>query len=220
MSNISSKAKLPPKNDEYMHSATTPAESTKPELQPFNNKGLQGEKRRISTPSSGISITNFPSPRRIRTEQKARAIIREAPLKGDHMTEALRFVRGAKQPVREARRIVQRALTTKNGMEVPIGAELDLSDAEELKVKLIKRDLGIWPPHSNYLLRIMKDIISGSITKAEFERRSAVLLGMEQPLSKKFRVAEHKYQTTGDWGMGEPDNQGSNADKYLLKRGQ
>jgi len=187
------------KTDKSTHLATTPPESKKSANQPFRNKGLRGRKRQNGPPTSGISITNPPSPGRRRTEEQAKSILMGIGLEDRQLKGAIRRVRKAKQPIREAKRIAQRAYAAKKDLDVPSGRKLDLSDAEELKAKLLKRDFGIWSPQSDYLLRIQKDICSGNITKAEFERRSAVLLDMVQPLSKEFRKAEWKLARTGEW---------------------
>lgn len=187
------------KNDKITHLATTPPESKISENPPFKNKGLRGRKRQKLPPTSGISITNTPSPGRRRTEEQAKSILMGIGLEDRQLTGAIRHVRKARQPIREAKRIGLRAYAAKKDLDVPSGRKLDLSDAEELKVKLIKRDLGIWPPHTDYLRRIQKDICSSNITKAEFERRSVVLLDMEQPLSDQFRKAEWKLARTGEW---------------------
>jgi hypothetical protein len=84
-------------------------------------------------------------------------------------------------------------------MNIPAGIGIDLSDIQDLRAKLCCRDRGIWPPHSDYLRRIKEDLLSGKLTKAEFKRRSVVLLEMEQPLSKEFREAEYRLMMTGEW---------------------
>jgi hypothetical protein len=70
------------------------------------------------------------------------------------------------------------------------GPEIDLSDVQELRTKLIRRDYGIWSPHTDYLHRMEKDILSGDMDLVEFKRRASVLLNMEQALSKEFLKAE------------------------------
>ena len=187
------------KNDKGIPLATTPAETTKPEIQPFKNKGLRGRKRPISRTSSGIIITTPLTQRRRRSERQAKSVLINAGLDGRHLIEAMRHLRSEKQPIRRARQIAERTMTNRKGIKVPVNAKLDLSDVQELKAKLIKRDFGIWSPHSDYLRRILEDILSGNITKAEFERRSAVLLDMAQPLSEDFRKAEWKLARTGEW---------------------
>jgi len=187
------------KNDKSTPSATTPPESNNQENSAFKNNGLQRGKRQTLPPSSGISVNDSLSPRRRRTEQDAKSILKGAGLQDRQMAEALRHLQTVKQPIRFANNLVQRATNAKKGMEVKAGAKLDLSDAQELKTKLIKRDFGIWSPHSDYLRRIVEDILSGKITKAEFEKRSAVLLSMDQPLSEDFRKAEWKLTRTEEW---------------------
>lgn len=107
----------------------------------------------------------------------------------------------SKQPVVEAKRIVDQDKTDRHGLELVRGREVDLSDVQELRVKLIRRDKGIWSPHSYYLHRMERDILTAGMTKDEFKRRSAVALNMEQPLKlrKKFRNAEWKFTRTGEW---------------------
>jgi len=105
----------------------------------------------------------------------------------------------ASQPIAEAKRIVVQHKTDRHGLELVRDREVDLSDVQELRVKLIRRDKGIWSPHTDYLYRMERDILTKGMTKGEFKRRSATVLKMEQPLNKKFRNAEWKLARTGEW---------------------
>jgi hypothetical protein len=131
---------------------------------------------------SGITNINSPIPRRRRTERTARRIIEEAPYPGRRRPEAYRRIRNAKQPVKEANRIISHYMTNRHELELVDGPENDLSDVQELRAKLIRRDYGIWSPHTDYLHRMEKDILSGNMDLVEFRRRSSVVLEMEQPL--------------------------------------
>ena len=102
----------------------------------------------------------------------------------------------AKQPMREAKRIDKQRKKDVALRGVETGSKVDLSDAQVLLVKLIRRDKGIWPPHTDYLKRIELRIIEG-MTRAEFEDMAATLMNMVQPLSKEFREAEWELSRTG-----------------------
>ena len=180
------------KNDTSKVSATTLPGNNKSNKKTSNISGLQTVKRPALRPSSCTLTNNQPSPRRKRTERNAKAILNDAPLTDQRRRAAYRHIKNAKQPIKTATKIAERALIDVDGQEIPVGSDLDLSDVQELRVKLLRRDFGIWPPHTDYLNRMEVDILSGAMTKQEFKRRSSVLLRMEQPLSKASRLAEQE----------------------------
>jgi len=186
-------------NDKCIPSATPLPESNKPEIAPFNNKGLEGKNDKDNGPTYEPISTNIPSPRRIRTERAARKVINSSMIPARRRATAYQRISKAKQPVAEAKRIIERYKTNRLGLELVHGRDIDLSDVQELRVKLIRRDKGIWSPHTDYLHRMERDILTKGMTKDEFKRRSATVLKMEQWLNKKFRHAEWKLARTGEW---------------------
>ena len=128
----------------------------------------------------------------------AKKIISDASYPNWKRSYAYARIRKAKQPVREAKAIVARHRADRHKIEITRGRALDLSDVQELRVKLIRKDYGVWSPHIDYLKRMEIDILSGIMTANDFKCRSAVLMGMEQPLSDKFRKAEWLLSMTGE----------------------
>ena len=160
---------------------------------------MKGKNDQDNGASFGPKSTNPPTPRRKRTERAARKVINGSVIPARCRASAYQRISKARQPIVEAKRIVDQHETDRHGLGVLRGQEVDLSDVQELRVKLIRRDKGIWSPHTNYLHRMERDIISEGMTKGEFKRRSATALKIEQPLSKKFRDAEWKLARTGEW---------------------
>jgi hypothetical protein len=186
-------------SDKCIPLATPLPESNKPEIAPFNNKGLEGRNDTLQKGKNGITITAPPSRRRRRTLKAARDILNGSAIPAGRRPSAYQRISKARQPVTEAKRIVDQHETDRHGLELVRDREVDLSDVQELRVKLIRRDKGIWSPHTDYLCRMERDILTKGMTKGEFKRRSATVLKMEQWLNKKFRHAEWKLARTGEW---------------------
>ena len=186
-------------NDKCTLPATPLPESNKPEIAPFNNNGLEGKNDQDNGASCGPISTNPPTPRRKRTERAARKVINGSVIPARCRASAYQRISKARQPIVEAKRIVDQHETDRHGLGVLRGQEVDLSDVQELRVKLIRRDKGIWSPHTDYLCRMERDILTKGMTKGEFKQRSATVLKMEQWLNKKFRHAEWKLARTGEW---------------------
>jgi hypothetical protein len=186
-------------SDKCTPPATSLPESNKPEIAPFNNKGLEGKNDAFEKSKNGITITNIPTPRRRRTLKTARRVINGSTIPAGRRPSAYQRISKASQPIAEANRIVVQHKADRNGLELVRDGEVDLSDVQELRVKLIRRDKGIWSPHTDYLHRMERDILTKGMTKDEFKRRSATVLKMEQWLNKKFRHAEWKLARTGEW---------------------
>lgn len=165
-------------------SGTTLPETKNAEIHAFKNKGLEGENNTFRKPI-------FPSSKqRRRTLKKAREEINKAHLPPERRRSALARIHRAKQPVAEAKRIVQQYRTDRARVIVEPHQEIDLSDVQELRVKLIRRDKGIWSPHTDYLARMERKILAGEMTVEEFKKQSLVVLRMKPTLSKHFRKAE------------------------------
>ena len=95
-------------------------------------------------------------------------------------------IRAAKQPKRAAINIIKRH----NADGLSVNSEtVDLSSAQELIVKLIRRDGGIYEPQASLVRRLELDIIGG-ISRDEFTKAAAVIIGMPQVLPKSFLANE------------------------------
>ena len=121
-----------------------------------------------------------PTPRRRRTIKSAIELLdRELRLPHARRRQCFQRIRGARQPKREARRLIeQHRKQLARGL---VNGEVDLSDVQEVLVKLIRRDLGICSPHTHTLRRMERIILKKGMTKQEFERMAGTVLGMKQP---------------------------------------
>lgn len=186
------------KTDKCTQSDTAVAKLGSGEFDAIEINTLQGENdEAIATNTSGKN-SHSPTPRRRRTVKAAKKVIADASYPSWKRSYAYARIRKAKQPVREAKAIVARHRADRHKIELTSGRAIDLSDVQELRVKLIRRDYGVWSPHTDYLNRMERDILSGTMTASELKRRSTVLFGMKQPLSKKFRKAEWLLSRIGE----------------------
>ena len=71
------------------------------------------------------------------------------------------------------------------------GSEIDLSAAQGIRVKLIRRDGGVWFPQSTMLADLEISIIGG-ITQQEFKDQAAKILSLPQALPASFRKQERR----------------------------
>jgi hypothetical protein len=134
------------------------------------------------------------TPRRRRTIKDAEAMLdRELDLSPTEKRQAMMRIRRAPQPRREARRIIEHCRAGVVGDVCRHNGTVDLSDAQELRVKLVNRDDGIWPPQRTTLHELECQIAKGEITPAQFRAKAAVLLAMPQALPKSFRKVEATY---------------------------
>lgn len=187
------------KNDKCPPQGRVGADRPKPQIRLNKNNGLQGKNDRSMPKSKVFDPDGNPTPRRKRTIRTAKAIIDGSSLPIGRRRFAYRSLRRAGQPVREAKRIVQQYEADVIGVERDADQLVDLSDVQELRVKLIRRDYGIWSPHTDYLARMENDILTDGMSWEEFKRRSVVVMKMVQPLEKSFRKAEYKLARTGEW---------------------
>jgi hypothetical protein len=67
---------------------------------------------------------------------------------------------------------------------------LDFSDVQELRVKLVRRDSTLCPEQERWLRRLDTQIAAGSISQAEFRNETAELLAMPNSLSLQHRRDE------------------------------
>ena len=98
-------------------------------------------------------------------------------------------IQRAKRPSREARRIIDH--WRKNAASVP-AEQLDLSDAQEIRVRLIRNHGGLWEPHRTMLATIEKRIVAGDIDSEEFREAAGRLVTLEPALPKGFADTERR----------------------------
>ena len=124
-------------------------------------------------------------PRRIRTEKEALKYLNDnAPnLLGDRRQSASARIRSAKQPNVEAKRIVEK-LRLEKYSEVAANDRVDLSDVQELRVRLFRRDGGVTEPHSSLLLKLEIDILTVGVSPQEFKRHSALIMSLASYVPK------------------------------------
>ena len=155
----------------------------KPENSPPKINGLQTE---IDDPIP-LPVSR-KTPRRRRTEQAAiKSLDGGIKLPAQKRREAIGKIRAARQPSREALRLVK--MFHKETLKPE--REIDLSAAQVLRVKLIRRDGGIWPPQSTCLADLEHRIVAG-ISKAEFTDTAATILAIPQALPINFRKLESR----------------------------
>jgi len=94
------------------------------------------------------------SQRRIRTEKEAVQYLNDnvSSLSSERRRSAMARIRFAKQPNVEAKRIIQKYHLDK-ASSIAVNDQIDLSDTEELRVRLFRRDSIIEEPHISLLER-------------------------------------------------------------------
>jgi hypothetical protein len=187
------------KNDKCPPQGRVGADRPKPQIQSRKTNTYSGKNDHFPRRSRGFDANGNPTRRRRRTIKKARRLLDSSSLHVDARRDAYQKVRSAKQPIKEAKRIVQHHEANRLDVAAEYQRPVELSDVQELRVKLIRRDYGIWSPHTDYLHRMEKDILTTGMSWEEYERRAVVVMKMEQPLSKEFRKAERDYARTGKW---------------------
>ncbi len=134
-----------------------------------------------------------PTPRRRRTTQDAEAMLHRAlNLTPAEKCQAMLRIRRAKQPKVEARRIIKHFQLEAMAEVCRHDGTVDPSDAQELRIKLLRRGR-IWPPQSTWLLRLERRLAKGTITPAQFRAEAAALLAMKPALPKSFLEAESRF---------------------------
>lgn len=99
---------------------------------------------------------------------------------GRQRSSFLDRIRNAKQPNVEAKRIIAQVRREAAKGCCANDNALDLSDVQELRVKLIRRDKGIWPPQSDYLHRIERMILEGTMSTTKFQEMAGLVLNKKQ----------------------------------------
>jgi len=113
-------------------------------------------------------------------------------MRGASRERARLRVLNATQPNRQARNEIKCWQVQKLGLET--AQEVDLSDVLELQIKLARRDGGIFPPHSDLIRRLEREVILDQVTRTEFKKRSAEILRLDMGLGSETRRAFAKTQ--------------------------
>jgi hypothetical protein len=108
--------------------------------------------------------------------------------------KAIARIRLARQPIAEAKRIVDQAdrravRRALQGNDARPSAKVDLTDVQELRVKLIRRDGAIVEPHASLLRRLDARIATGAMTRGEFEDAVSRIWAMPKALPRSAQVA-------------------------------
>ena len=131
------------------------------------------------------------TPRRRRTIKNAEAMLdRELNLNATEKRQAMLRIRHARQPKREAERIILHHQSKAASLTLGHNGTLDLSDVRELEVILVRRDHIIDPVQGAMLNRLACQIARNDISPAKFRAEAAVLLAMSPTQSEKCRIAE------------------------------
>jgi hypothetical protein len=72
-------------------------------------------------------------------------------------------------------------------------SNLDFSDVQELRVKLLRRDLTLCPEQVSWLNRLFRRIANKAISKQQFQKEAAELLKMPNSLPFQHRWDEHHF---------------------------
>ena len=130
-------------------------------------------------------MKNIASRQRRRTVKAALEFFdRELKLPPKQRSEAAKAIRAAKSPKVEAKRIIKRHRY--RGMD----GMASLEDVRELRDKLVARNLGIWPPQSTIIEKLLCRVREEGMASEEFADVAATIVGMEQALPLSFRKQE------------------------------
>ena len=138
--------------------------------------------------------TTLKSRQRRRTETAAIELLSGVRLTSGERRSAIDRIRCARQPIAEAKRIVDQAdrqamRRALQGNDARLAAKVDQSDVQELRVKLIRRDGGIVEPHASLLRRLDARIAAGAMTRDEFEETAARVWAMPKALPRGAQAA-------------------------------
>ena len=130
--------------------------------------------------------TTPKSRQRRRTETAAIALLDGVCLTRGERAAAILRIRRAKQPRGQAKRIIAKAIRKVVAVN---GDGIDHADVQELRVKLIRRDGGVWSPQSLMLRRMECRIVGEGMTRQEFDDLAAAVWRMPQVLPSGTRHA-------------------------------
>ncbi|WP_442577704.1 hypothetical protein ACSBOB_19270 [Mesorhizobium sp. ASY16-5R] len=149
--------------------------------------------------STSLEPTFSPTSRqRQRTEAEAVKLLdRSTDLPPLRRVKLVKRIRGARQPLREAKRVIS---------EILIGSvddRIDFSDVQELRVKLLRRDISLDPSQVEKLRELDRMAAKGC-SKADFERVATALLLYVSALPKSCREQERDFYRSGPLSGNEP----------------
>ena len=130
------------------------------------------------------------SPRRKRTVKSAiERLDRGAKLPSVERQHAIMRIQRAKQPVAEARRIVDH--WCRNAASVPI-EQVDLSDVQEIRANLFRKHGGIWEPHRTMLANLERRVVVGDVMPEDFREVAGRLVTLQPALPKGLAAEERR----------------------------
>lgn len=156
-------------------------------LPPETEKGPnQARKSGGFRPEINHPIPPAKSRQRKRTIRSALSKLDGLKLSPSQRRECREKIEQARQPGREADRLIQwiQSQASKTGDDQP-----DLSDVQELHVKLCRRDGGVWPPQSRMLADLERAVIDG-LDRETFDNAAAGIWSLPQALPASFRKVE------------------------------
>ena len=138
--------------------------------------------------------------RKHQTLINALEIIAPLKLRGDNLGHAERRIFNARQPRAEAKRLLAYHEREKARKTIPVKHEIDLSDVQELRVRLIRKFGALYPsdPQVILLTKIERQVAEGMMTKRKFQILAATLMKMTLPTSDRARRKEELRLQRGD----------------------
>ncbi len=132
------------------------------------------------------------SRQRKRTEKAAVDLLdREVRLSRIGRESAISRLRRAKQPTVEAKRIIAQAKRRAVAGQARNAHDgIGHADVQELRVRLIRRDGGIWEPQASLLREIDVRLATRGMTPKEFHERAALVWAMPRALPRRTMQAE------------------------------
>ena len=115
------------------------------------------------------------SKRRARTEKTAMQTLADAGIPAARCRGLAARIQGARQPIAEAQRVINRVAL--QGLSMSDDG-VDFSDVLELRITLCRRDGAVWPPVSDLLTRMNRLIALGELDREGFEALAADALSM------------------------------------------
>lgn len=135
----------------------------------------------------GFSVSR----QRRRTIAEAMNVLADAGVSAAKRRTLAPRIERARQPVAEARRIVERQ---RRGLvrDLAISNQLDLSDVQVIRATLVRRHGRLSAVHADMLARMDRMVAAGELDRAGFERMAAAVLSMPQALPQAMRELHEK----------------------------
>lgn len=96
-------------------------------------------------------------------------------------------IRGARQPLREARQVVSEIVVGRSS------TKHDFSDVQQLRVRLLRRDFWLDEYQGRKLRELDRRVARNDISEPEFEREATDLMLYVSPLPKSYREQERDF---------------------------